>query len=225
MRLPHIAALASAAIVLQACASVQTAAPTRETGSFPAIGDRTTVAVGQVIATRYDFAARSTAVVLESVDSSFWAGRQGVATGTALELAMASGEVVYCKVGRGYSSPCLKDTDADNHFDRAGTINLYGMLVNDRRIDPVPYRLSNQNILDGFKYELIYQGVDTGVARIAYREYFANLARPDYAQDLTYTLATEDDTAARFRDVELTIHAADNSTITYTVNAGFGGAP
>lgn len=120
-------------------------------------------------------------------------------------------------------SSCLQDTDNDEQFDRASTFNAYVLLVNGRDILPAGYRRSNQNILDGFKYELIYQGVDNGVVRIAYREFAENLARPAFSQGLTYTLDRED-TVGRFRDVALAIHAADNNGITYTVTSGFTAA-
>ena len=95
------------------------------------------------------------------------------------------------------------------------------MLVNETNIDPVGYRQGNQTIEDGFKYELIYQGRDGNVARIAYREYTDNLARPAFSQELTYTLEAGAGTPVRFREVSLTIHQADNNQIVYTVQSGF----
>jgi len=99
-------------------------------------------------------------------------------------------------------------------------MNAFGMIVNGRSIDNIRYRVADQNIQDGFKYELIYQGRDENVVRIAYREYTDNLARPAFSQDLSYTLE-ESITDVRFRDVALTIHEANNNEITYVVESGF----
>jgi hypothetical protein len=99
-------------------------------------------------------------------------------------------------------------------------MNAYGYLVNEVVIPPASYHTGNKAIKDGFKYELLYQGLDNGVVRIAYREYTESLARPAFSQNLTYTLNTGN-TQIRFRDVLATIHSADNNEIVYTVNAGF----
>lgn len=100
-------------------------------------------------------------------------------------------------------------------------MNAYGMMVNGSDIKPVVYHLSNQAIKDGFKYELIYQGVDEHVVRIAYREFTESLARPAFYQDLTYTLGDSGEADVRFREVALHIHGADNGKIDYTVQSGF----
>lgn len=211
--------------MLAGCATVHTPDVRYQTGHYPDAGERVDATVGNVMVSAHHFVTRATAVPLAAVDGSFWAGRAPIAAGASLVMAVASGQTVYCQVPVELGAPCLIDANNDQRFEKVGTMNAFGRLVGTRNIDPVPFRLDDQTILDGYRYELIYQGVDAGVARIAYREYFANLARPDHAQDLTYTLAADGDTDARFRDVHLTIHAADNSTITYTVNAGFGAAP
>ncbi len=100
-------------------------------------------------------------------------------------------------------------------------MNAYGFLVNGVEIPPAAYRLGDHSIRDGFKYELLYQGIDNGVVRIAYREYTENLARPAYSQDLTYTLEPSGQTRIRFRDVSAVIHSANNNEIQYTVESGF----
>ena len=41
---------------------------------------------------------------------------------------------------------------------------------------------------DGFKYELLYQGISASVVSILYREYADSLVRPAFQQDLSYRL-------------------------------------
>lgn len=211
------------ALALTACATVSKQGAKYETGSFPRIGELTTVRVGQVIASRYDYLAEMTAVLRVDVPGSFWAGRNGLVAGDSLVSAVSAGAQVFCAVPIQVSTPCLRDVDADGRFDHAAVFNAYGLLVNDREIPPAEYRAANQTIRDGFKYELIYQGVDNGVVRIAYREFTDNLARPAFSQDLTYTLAANGETRATFRDVTMQIKAANNDSIEYTVTSGFGG--
>jgi hypothetical protein len=207
-------------LILTGCASVQTKQAKFETGKFPDTGQKTVVSVGQVMVSKYDYLAQSGATLRDSVSGSFWMGRNELAAGTKLVGAISSGETVYCHPPARLGAPCLKDTNSDGAFDHASTMNAYGYLVNEVVIPPASYHTGNKAIKDGFKYELLYQGLDNGVVRIAYREYTESLARPAFSQNLTYTLNTGN-TQIRFRDVLATIHSADNNEIVYTVNAGF----
>lgn len=208
-------------VTLIGCASVQTIAPEYQTGKFPELNVESTVNVGQVMVSEYDYLSQDRAILRDSLSGSFWTGRTAAVAGSSLVAAISSGVKVYCLPPGGLGSPCVKDTDGDGFFDKASTMNAYGMLVNETNIDPVGYRQGNQTIEDGFKYELIYQGRDGNVARIAYREYTDNLARPAFSQELTYTLEAGAGTPVRFREVSLTIHQADNNQIVYTVQSGF----
>lgn len=207
--------------LLVGCASVQSQKPSYKSGNFPAIGTKTTVTVGQVMVAKYDYLSLGIATMRESVEGSFWTGRQGLGAGSQLSPAVSAGADVFCQPPPRLGAPCLKDTNNDNVFDIAYTMNAYGFLVNETKIPGARYRVDDRSIKDGFKYELLYQGVGGGVARIAYREYTDSLARPAFSQDLTYTLASNADTAARFRNVSIVIHSADNSGISYTVQSGF----
>ena len=210
-----------ALLTLFGCASVQPQNPKYVVGSFPDIGVRTTVAVGQVMVTKYDYLALATATLYEPVEGSFWAGRNPLTVGSVLNPAISSGQEVYCQPPARLGAPCLKDTNKDGRFDYAYTMNAYGLLVNGRDIPPAAYRLADQSIKDGFKYELLYEGVDNHVLRVLYREFTDNLARPAFSQDLTYTLDSDGHARIRFRNVAVTIERADNSEIEYTVQSGF----
>ncbi len=213
--------LISLIILITGCASVQTLAPEYQTGSFPSLNVVTTVNVGQIMVSEYDYLAQDRAILRESISGSFWSGRNAVVAGSSLIAAISEGQKIYCMPPGGVGAPCVKDTNGDGFFDRASTMNVYGMLVSETNISPVGYRQADQNIQDGFKYELLYQGRNGDVVRIAYREYTDNLARPAFSQDLTYTIESENQTAVRFRDVSLTIHSADNNEIQYIVHSGF----
>ncbi len=207
-------------LFVSGCATVQTAPPRYESGHFPHLHTVTTVNVGQVMVTEYDYLSQIRATALDDVPGGFWAGRQSISAGDSLVSAISGGKQVYCQPPRRDGAPCLKDTTGDGYFDRGYTMNAFGMIVNGRKIDNVHYRVADQNIQDGFKYELLYQGLDGDVVRIAYREYTDNLARPAFSQDLSYTIDGSF-TDIRFKDVALTIHEANNNEITYVVKSGF----
>lgn len=116
--------------------------------------------------------------------------------------------------------PCFKDSNSDGNFDTAYTMNAFGMVVNPVGIDNVAYNAQDQNIQDGFKYELVYQGVNDNTMRVAYREYTDNLARPAFHQDISYNL-NEGEASVRFRNVSMNILEANNNEVTYVVNTGF----
>jgi hypothetical protein len=73
---------------------------------------------------------------------------------------------------------------------------------------------------DGFRYELLYQGLSAGVVKILYREYFDSLVRPAFQQELSYTLEEPGPTEISFRSIRMTIHSADNNRLEYTINDG-----
>lgn len=206
--------------VLAGCATVKQETPKYVTGEHPEIGVENSVYVGQVMVSEYDYLSQDTAVLRGNVDGNLWLGRQGVSNGANLIGAIAGGEKIYCVPPGGYGMPCLKDTNSDGSFDRAYTMNAFGMVVNGIDISPVRYKQRDSNIQDGFKYELVYQGVSDRTIKITYREYRDNLARPAFRQDLSYNFDGEG-TQIRFRDVSMVVKHADNNEIVYVVNSGF----
>jgi|SRR5690554_3075236 len=220
MKMLNLTAAVAAISVISGCATVQESAPEYQQGKFPDLGVRTTVYVGQVMVSEYDYVSQDRAVLRGNVSGSFWVGRQGVGNGANLVGAMAGGVKVYCVPPGMQGMPCLKDSSGDGRFDTAYVMNAFGMVVSPSKIDPVNYDVRDQNIQDGFKYELVYQGVSDNTMRVAYREYTDNLARPAFHQDLSYNM-DEGDTSIRFRNVSMTVESADNNEVTYVVNSGF----
>lgn len=207
-------------VILAGCASVQETTPQYQTGEFPEFGVTTTVYVGQVMVSEYDYMSQDRATLRGSVSGSLWTGRQGVGNGANLIGAMSSGEKIYCVPPGIQGMPCFKDSNSDGNFDTAYTMNAFGMVVNPVGIDNVAYDAQDQNIQDGFKYELVYQGVSDNTMRVAYREYTDNLARPAFHQDISYNL-NEGEASVRFRNVSMNILEANNNEVTYVVNTGF----
>ena len=205
--------------ILMACTTaIQPDPPLYEIGHFPELSSVTTVNVGQVMLTEFEHLAQVQATLIDDLPSGRRSG--SVSSGATLISAKFDGQQVFCRLSSREGSPCLTDTNGDGSFDKAYTLNTFGHLVSGRDIDSLRYRIRENTIQDGFKYELIYQGRQGDVVRIGYREYTDNLARPAYSQGLSYTL-DESLTDIRFRNVSITIHEANNSEITYIVNSGF----
>lgn len=89
-----------------------------------------------VMVTKHDYLSLGRATLREGVAGSFWAGRDGLAAGSSLASAVSSGEQVFCQPPPRLGAACLKDADGDSRFDRAYTMNAFGMLVNGRDIPP-----------------------------------------------------------------------------------------
>lgn len=183
------------------------------------MGVLTTVNVGEVMVSEYDYLAQEQATLLQAAKGSAWLGRSALPTGSRLQKMEHNGDTYYCPMMMGYGTGCLVDTNSDMSFDKAYTINAYGTPVNGDKIDPIPYKKSSGVVQSGFKYELIYHGIEESVVNISYREYSQDLARPAFQQELNYTLQSAN-TTVNFRDIEMTIHQASNNTIDYTVRRG-----
>lgn len=71
-------------------------------------------------------------------------------------------------------------------------------------------------------FEILYQGVGGGVLRLAYREYTGDeLARPAFAQEVTYDLTPEGPTEILFKGARISILSAGNTELRYRVESPF----
>jgi hypothetical protein len=218
------------AMPIAACASVEPAPVQRSVGKSHDLGVRATAPVGATIFSEYDYVATGGATMLQPVSESVGLGGSvTVQPGAQLVAASVDGEPGFCTTTPSYSDPlagatratCYYDEDGDQHFETMwvapGTVGFtYGL------DPPVPYRASPMTGAQGFKYELVYSGIDGNTLRIGYREYADNLARPAFAQDLTYPIHSTGPTMIRFQAVQIEVIEANASEITYRVLSGFG---
>lgn len=206
--------------LLAGCATIEKAPAQYQEGATPEVGVRSSATVGDPMVTEYHYLADEVAVLLKASESNLMFGRAGVPANTKLVKTYSSKGEIYCPIMRGSPVPCFKDDSGDGKFDYAYNLGTFAVVAPVGEIDPLPYTIAEATIQDGFKYELVYQGIDDDNLRIAYREYNENLARPAFQQDLTYTL-DEGDTPVSFKGVRLVIHSAINNNVEYTVSSGF----
>lgn len=210
-----------ASLFLVGCSPVQLKQESR-VGSFPDLNVVTNVNVGEVMVTEFNYSAINSAVITQSVDSNLWHGRRALPAGTTLSSTTTSdGKNLFCEPQGGASAWCFEDENQDGKFDRAYTLNAFNTPLYGDELEGISYQKNSAMGNTGLKWELLYQGLESDVIKIAYREYSNDLARPAFQQDLSYTLQ-DDATEVRFRKVVLTIISATNSQITYTVDSGLG---
>jgi hypothetical protein len=184
------------ASLLTSCAANVTPAPVeRTTGRSVQLGTEAAAAVGDVIYSEFDYMATGGAVMLEPVSRTIGLGGSvQVPSGAQLVSTTVDGKPGYCTTTLTYSDPlvgpsrstCYLDSNGDNLFETLwaapGTMGFTYDLQ-----PPVKYRTGQiTSGANGYKNELLYQGLDGNTLRIGYREYVDNLARPAFAQELTY---------------------------------------
>ena len=207
-------------LFISGCASVQEIPPKREEGNFPPINTKTTVYVGQVMVSEYSYIVPNRAIIRDSVAGNALLGRRPIAAGTTLVGVTTGEKKVFCEPPGIQSQPCFKDTNNDGRFDKAYALNAFQALTYESNIPPARYDISSADVQEGFKYELIYQGISGNTIKLSYREFSNNMARPAFHQDLSYNFEGEG-TSIRFRNVSMIIHDANNNEVVFTVNSGF----
>lgn len=217
----RILGICCVSVVAVGCSAVKVVQPEYKEGYFPEVNKVTTVNVGQPMVTEYEYFSEKKAILMGNVSAGIMLARRDASKGMSLVPVTSDGIEVFCLPPGGLGSPCFRDEDNDKKFEWAYSLNGYNALIEKMQITPVPYKKMQHKLKDGFKYELLYQGLDEDVVKISYREYTENLARPAFRQEISYNLKSGGDTDIQFKDVNLTIHHADNMGVKYTVNSGF----
>ena len=232
--------LALSALALAACASAPLNIPShlevdRRIGEDPSIDVATERNVGDVIYEVYNYEVRrdTSTRLLGPLTIDVLAASAHLGPADAFVATPSHGVRVYCSAtpvlrvgGRPNSAHvCLRDSSSDHQFDswkspdgppaRKGWAPLK---------ETIGYKEeSSVEMVEtgaGFRSELLYQGLSSGVVSILYREYLDSLVRPAFQQDLSYTLENDGTTEISFRTIQITIHSADNNRIRYTLNRG-----
>jgi hypothetical protein len=231
MKIVKMAGLVVASLLaLTHCAPIQVGAdakPAKKTGQNVEFGVPAFAPVGGTVFSQFDYNAVTRAFVQAPYSRSVGVGgRIILSVGQPLFPAMVAGQQAYCSDNPTFLAYLGSDNRRVCYFDngntgRFTTAYVAGTLADTKLDVDVPYSVREEAIGAGFKYELLYQGFDRGVVRVAYREYLADFARPAFQQDLTYTLDPSGTTEASFRNVRFVIISADNNGIKYYVTRGF----
>lgn len=68
-----------------------------------------------------------------------------------------------------------------------------------------------------FKYIALYQGKVDNKIRVSFREFYNNLSRPNFTQDIEYEYSEDSKTIIGFKGLRIEVINAGNQTITYKV--------
>ncbi|WP_027182667.1 hypothetical protein [Desulfovibrio inopinatus] len=186
--------------------------------------------VGDIIFSQYEYYSGQGASLLEGISQGAALGTVNIPPGDILFSSVIGRKEAYCTREKRYIDHlvgpyrivCLFDETNNGRFDKLwvspGIVPFTFSIKN-----PALYKKTEivSGISSGFKYELIYQGIDKGTLRIFYREFIDNMARPAYQQDFTYTLEENEPTMITFRKTRIQVISADNNTVEYKVLSGF----
>lgn len=116
---------------------------------------------------------------------------------------------------------CLIDKDWDDIFDHI-SIEKSSDLKSLKT--PINYTktLNSPSLKEGdFKYIALYQGKVDNKIRVSFREFYNNLSRPNFTQDIEYEYNEDSKTIIGFKGLRIEVLSAGNQTITYKVLSDF----
>ncbi|WP_144428345.1 hypothetical protein [Azospirillum thiophilum] len=215
----------AAATVLSGCVSAVVPMPQSKVGQNVELGRPASASVGDVIFSEFDYAYLDGAVIRDSVTGGVMGQNVRVPAGSRLVSSTVRDRRSYCTIGPGVFSPfnvplalaCFFDANNDGVFE---SVIATGDSWGEEQISPARYTKTEIVSGQGFKYELLYEGVAGSTLNVSYREYTENMARPAFQQDLHYTLNASGPTEISFRGARITVNKATNNQIDYTVLSG-----
>jgi hypothetical protein len=217
-------------LVVAGCASTAPAPQfISRVGEEPVAGVEAQARVGESVYTKFDYRSERVLRLAQGINQNYSGCFRcviSVPPGAVIERKGSGGE--FCtREAQHVRGSTGRGSDQVVCFTRLGTRNeifqlrVIGTLGTWSAVDPpVAFEEAELMVGEGFKSELVYQGVAAGVLRLLYREYSQNLARPAFQQDLTYTLEAAGPTEVGFRGLRLEVLSADNSRIRYRVVTG-----
>jgi hypothetical protein len=217
-------------LMLSACGGTVRELSEYKVGQEPALGAVQSAVVGDVLYSEFEYTGNSGAITMAPFEQGIGLGGSvTVPAGTAMYASDIDGRRGYCTATLTYLDPlvgpyrgtCWFDSNNDGNLDQFWVMPGAVPYTYDADI-PLAYRANEiSNTAGGYKYEIVYQGLDGDVLRMLYREYVDNMARPAFQQELTYNVNPTGPTQIRFRSVAMEVTHAQGSDITYVVTSGF----
>lgn len=197
-----------------------------EVGREPSLEVRATARVGDTIYRQYAYTKTNMTTLQDGYSSSIGLAKIEAPKGTILTKASALGRHALCTAqptyfALGEARPvCFFDDDGDGKLEKVWIVGTLATFVYEAPQLAYEQREVAQ-AARGFSKELIYQGREGLILKVAYREHLNDLARPAFSQDLSYEMSKSGPTEIVFRNVELTVTEVGNNKIAYVVHTEF----
>ncbi|MYM96877.1 hypothetical protein [Duganella vulcania] len=196
-------------------------------GNSPQFNVKSSVPVGEVLFSQFRYWRKTGYVLRDSANISIGGGQVQVSSGDFLVKSIVEGQPAYCtekpafKMIIGGKTACFTDLENKGLLKQVKVASDVMWWSSDLA-NPLAYASSEIVVprQDAMKRELIYQGISKGVLRLTYREYFNDMARPAFFQDVTYDVSIFP-TEITFKSVRLRILDAGNKGIEYQALSGF----
>ncbi|TYL48556.1 hypothetical protein [Marinomonas sp. IMCC 4694] len=141
------------------------------------------------------------------------------------ELSMKKGSSFMLLVwgNNGYKTICSASNNCLIDPNNLGSFTHNGVYPNGnlKKLDaPIKYKLiptPPEFKEDSFKYAALYQGIVGNKIKISFREFYKNLARPAFSQEIDYELDQNGETMIGFKGLRIAVEKATNLDITYKV--------
>lgn len=228
------------AVLLNACSTTNSArvyetprATSKNIGSYPDIGSERTIDVGQIIYTEFEYDTYVDTILRDKFADRRLMGSVEVPADVLLRGVTApDGTFQFCSTENYYKDPitgpydivCFGDFDNDFLFEQ---FRVPAISMGKWKQIEIPVRYERVLIDDkvdkgrGFKYELIFQGLDEGDIKISYREYVDNMARPAFTQVVEYEVDDKNETEIAFKGARVSVTEVTSNYLTYRVTKGF----
>jgi hypothetical protein len=196
-------------------------------GNLPQLGVTSSVPVGEVVFSQFRYWRKTGYVLRDSANISIGGGKVQVSSGDFLVKSIVEGKTAYCTEKPAFSmivggkTACFTDRENKNVLNEVKVASDV-MWWSSELTSPLAYATSEIVVprQDAMKRELIYQGISKDVLRLTYREYFNDMVRPAFFQDVTYDVSTFP-AEITFKSVRLRILSAGNKGIEYQALSGF----
>lgn len=115
---------------------------------------------------------------------------------------------------------CFVDTDKDGSFD---SIAFPGYPVDRRLLAPVGYDLQEDfNVeefdeLPRYRVEIVYLGLSQGEAKVSFREFRVNMAKPIVVQGIAFKLKPDESGVFVYRGIRIHVTRATQENIYYRI--------
>lgn len=222
--------LASLLFALAGCTTVNVVEGNKveeAVGNLPQLGVTSSVPVGEVVFSQFRYWRKTGYVLRDSANISIGGGKVQVSSGDFLVKSIVEGKTAYCTEKPAFSmivggkTACFTDRENKKVLNEVKVASDV-MWWSSELTSPLAYATSEIVVprKDAMKRELIYQGISKDVLRLTYREYFNDMARPAFFQDVTYDVSTFP-AEITFKSVRLRILSAGNKGIEYQALSGF----